>query len=758
MNANDTHNQSQMSSPNSGSTNAMECHKMLVRNREVNPCYTPSSTPLSGGHNLVSPGSGNSQPLNSTPLNPSQRFQEVETKESSMKNENLSFGARSNSEEQPIQPIGPIRPANPLEDKEPLEGPLQNQSSKKTVRINPESQIVNIDTADIEAESSFSKRIQLERRNSTSKPKKSILKRGASSRSASLKRTVSEIVEQVDKAEIPKNDSSSVKKGAFAAALEPSHVVGPHQQSTFQTSTVMNHKQQKTGLSSAPEDLTNSLGVTKWTDKFRKENDKLTGRNRSSPKKSKISNKKYVGMAVEEEGVRTLNKKPEPFADDSPSQVFLAQSFNSEPKKTNSLTKIEGFDSLKSETVSSHVHMSPNLQPHPLSDPLFVVSEFPEGSSTFTEVQELPKSFVGSSKIRAQGIPFDPLKKSFALSPNTPLPAPRHLDPKASKLELIEGPPLYPPTILNEISCMLELSKAAEITLEEVQLKKYRPKTREAVQGPFSLSDGGCYKGQVKDNLMEGFGRYVSRLGDVYEGYFKGGLFHGEGWWVNNQGDIYQGSWSQSLREGLGLLQSLSGYLYRGQWVNDLPQGQGVERKQTGEVYKGGFKAGLWEGQGEEKGKDYVLKGEFKGGLVEGRGRRVRVCEGGIEDYDGEWAKGVYSGAGRLRDGRGEYVGEFHNGRRHGKGVQYVFHQEGSDSVVQSKNTPKRILESQTSQFDSLLDESSDGQNRPMFLEYKGEFKYNKYHGKGVLFSPDGTETPGQFRKGELITTNVKIS
>ena len=119
-------------------------------------------------------------------------------------------------------------------------------------------------------------------------------------------------------------------------------------------------------------------------------------------------------------------------------------------------------------------------------------------------------------------------------------------------------------------------------------------------------------------------------------------------------------------------------------------------------VYVGEKKDGNPHGQGTltfSSGKKYV--GEFKDGKQHGQGTYTYPKKEGHKfaaKYEGEWKNGKKDGQGTWKHPYGRtYVGEFKDGRWHGKGV-----------------TTAR-----------------DGQR--WFTFYDGEFKKGKFHGQGKL-------------------------
>jgi hypothetical protein len=58
------------------------------------------------------------------------------------------------------------------------------------------------------------------------------------------------------------------------------------------------------------------------------------------------------------------------------------------------------------------------------------------------------------------------------------------------------------------------------------------------------LANGDSYRGEIEDNLPNGFGERISQSGKIYQGSFKNGLEDGLGTLFSADGLItYQGLW-----------------------------------------------------------------------------------------------------------------------------------------------------------------------------------------------------------------------
>lgn len=94
--------------------------------------------------------------------------------------------------------------------------------------------------------------------------------------------------------------------------------------------------------------------------------------------------------------------------------------------------------------------------------------------------------------------------------------------------------------------------------------------------GLYFFEDGGYYKGNWKDGIMNGKGEMLIIDQEKYVGEFKNGEYHGIGILAYPDGGSYQGNWSNGKKEGKGKIYYPpdSGIEYiEGEFKNDEPKG-----------------------------------------------------------------------------------------------------------------------------------------------------------------------------------------
>lgn len=145
------------------------------------------------------------------------------------------------------------------------------------------------------------------------------------------------------------------------------------------------------------------------------------------------------------------------------------------------------------------------------------------------------------------------------------------------------------------------------------------------------FKDGDRYRGETKDGVPHGKGRYYSELGWVYEGEFFDGQINGKGKAVFSDGTVYFGEWKDGKRDGVGRSVFANGAQYVGGYVSDRFDGDGVYVYKNGNFYNGSFKRGKPSGRGvfgrlTNGEKIYrCTSGEWQSGKRIGRQKRFLV-------------------------------------------------------------------------------------------------------------------------------------
>ncbi|VVM78761.1 hypothetical protein PS662_02205 [Pseudomonas fluorescens] len=268
------------------------------------------------------------------------------------------------------------------------------------------------------------------------------------------------------------------------------------------------------------------------------------------------------------------------------------------------------------------------------------------------------------------------------------------------------------------------------------------------------LPDGGRYRGELVDGLLQGQGRVDYPNGSWYAGSFDKGQWHGPGEWHGSNGEVYRGNFNLGLFDGQGTL-TTSGSSYNGGFKAGRREGEGT-LKENGMTYRGEFKADQYSGLGRlelDDGSSY--QGQFAHGKPNGEGQRGDASG---NQFTGHFKDGQLEGNGTFNSADGDiYVGGFKNNQLHGKG-RY----ENADGDVWlgqfkegSLNGKGELIGADGSHYvGQFSDWRFTGQGRLNLADgsfYIGQFDGDNYSGRGTLVLTDGTVQSGTWINGQRV-------
>ena len=268
------------------------------------------------------------------------------------------------------------------------------------------------------------------------------------------------------------------------------------------------------------------------------------------------------------------------------------------------------------------------------------------------------------------------------------------------------------------------------------------------------LPDGGRYRGELVNGLLQGQGRIDYPNGSWYAGDFDKGLWHGQGEWHGSNGEVYRGGFNLGLFDGKGTL-TTSGSSFTGSFKAGRRDGEGT-LKENGMTYRGEFKADQYSGLGRlelEDGSSY--QGQFAHGKPNGEGQRGDASG---NQFTGHFVDGQLEGNGTFNSADGDiYVGGFKNNQLHGKG-RY----ENADGDVWlgqfkegSLNGKGELIGADGSHYiGQFVDWRFSGQGRLNLSDgsfYIGQFDGDSYSGRGTLVLTDGTVQNGTWVNGQRV-------
>ncbi|NWA02838.1 C13 family peptidase [Pseudomonas gingeri] len=268
------------------------------------------------------------------------------------------------------------------------------------------------------------------------------------------------------------------------------------------------------------------------------------------------------------------------------------------------------------------------------------------------------------------------------------------------------------------------------------------------------LPDGGRYRGEVVNGLLQGQGRIDYPSGSWYAGQFDNGQWHGDGEWHGSNGEVYKGQFQQGLFHGQGTLTTHdssytggfklgrrngegtlkeAGMTYRGEFKDDQYSGLGHLELEDGSQYQGQFAHGKPNGEGQRSDSSgNQFTGRFVNGQLEGIGT-FNSAEG--DQYAGGFKHNQLNGKGRYENADGDvWIGEFKDGVLNGKGELIG---------VDGSHYRGEFSEWRFTGFGHLS--LGDGS------VYIGEFASDTYQGRGILTLADGSVQSGVWANGQRV-------
>ncbi|XP_056153551.1 radial spoke head 10 homolog B [Lampris incognitus] len=244
-----------------------------------------------------------------------------------------------------------------------------------------------------------------------------------------------------------------------------------------------------------------------------------------------------------------------------------------------------------------------------------------------------------------------------------------------------------------------------------------------------------------------------------YEGGKSNERLHGEGVAYFQGGSVYKGMFSEGLMHGRGEYTWEDGVKYQGEFVSNTPMGRGVYTWLDGSSYQGQVHAAVRHGVGSHKCADssVVYRGQWHHGKRHGKGI-IYYNQDATSWYEGEWVNNNRQGWGVRRYPSGNvYEGVWQNNSRHGDGTMRWLNlgQEYSgtwqDGAPHGEGTYTWFLR------------RIHGTQYPQRNEYQGEFCRGKRHGLGTFYYASGALYRGEWRndkkhgQGKFIFKNGRV-
>ncbi len=268
------------------------------------------------------------------------------------------------------------------------------------------------------------------------------------------------------------------------------------------------------------------------------------------------------------------------------------------------------------------------------------------------------------------------------------------------------------------------------------------------------LPDGGRYRGDVVNGVLQGAGRIDYPNGSWYKGNFVNGQWHGDGEWHGSNGEVYRGHFEKGLFDGQGSL-STPKSSYSGGFKLGRRDGEGT-LKEKSQTYRGSFKNDQYSGAGHLELEDgSIYQGLFDQGKPNGEG--VRSDASGNQ-FSGKFVNGQLEGHGNYSNANGDqYIGNFHQNQLQGRGRF-----ENSDGDVWigdfkagALTGEGELLGSDGSHYvGGFADWHFAGQGKLSMADgsvFEGGFADDAYQGEGVLTAKSGATQTGYWVNGQRV-------
>lgn len=114
------------------------------------------------------------------------------------------------------------------------------------------------------------------------------------------------------------------------------------------------------------------------------------------------------------------------------------------------------------------------------------------------------------------------------------------------------------------------------------------------------FSDGGLYKGMMKNGRITGQGKYESAFGEIFIGTFVNGILHGKNCYVKNHAkEKIMGTFDMGELNGEGKYENERGDSYDGYFENSMKHGRGLAFYKGRGSYRGYYSYEFRSGKGE---------------------------------------------------------------------------------------------------------------------------------------------------------------
>ncbi|XP_030610330.1 radial spoke head 10 homolog B isoform X2 [Archocentrus centrarchus] len=274
------------------------------------------------------------------------------------------------------------------------------------------------------------------------------------------------------------------------------------------------------------------------------------------------------------------------------------------------------------------------------------------------------------------------------------------------------------------------------------------PKTEEGGQAEKSASQTDLHspdRDEPEEDSNYELPPAVNLIVQRHEGETCEGQFQGQGVVYFEGGHIYKGVFSKGLMHGPGVFTQAGGLKYEGAFVCNIPMGWAIYTWPDGSTYKGEVYNGIRHGMGTYKcaQNSVYYSGEWHQGKRHGKGMTY-YNKDKTSWYKGDWVKNNREGWGvRCYPSGNIYSGEWKNNQRHGDGTmswlklgqKYVG--AWQDGVQHGQGTHVWNLR------------RGDGSQYSQSNRYTGDFVQGQRHGQGTFYYAGGAIYEGGWKNNK---------
>uniref|UniRef100_A0A8C3SXZ0 Radial spoke head 10 homolog B2 n=1 Tax=Chelydra serpentina TaxID=8475 RepID=A0A8C3SXZ0_CHESE len=283
--------------------------------------------------------------------------------------------------------------------------------------------------------------------------------------------------------------------------------------------------------------------------------------------------------------------------------------------------------------------------------------------------------------------------------------------------------------------------------ISSVQLSYVQPSLNQAEEAQASPLETQEESKETEEPLIQEAAQYYEEpiltqlIVENYEGEKVHGLYDGEGVAYFQGGNIYRGMFSEGLMHGHGTYTWADGVKYEGNFVKNVQMYNGSYTWPDGSMYEGEVKNGVRHGYGIYKCGTHPVSyvGQWCEGKRHGKGT-IYYNREGTSWYEGDWVNNIKDGWGiRCYKSGNIYEGQWEKNVRRGEGrmrwltTNQEYTGQWVNGIQHGYGTHTWFLK------------RIPGSQYPLRNEYVGDFVNGDRHGRGRFFYASGAMYDGEW-------------